>query len=178
MKNNPRRATIILSFTCALVSPYAHSTVGQPGTLDATWASSSPLGAGKVITPIGSSNDFAYATTLQPDGKVLVAGFCFNATNYDFCAARFLPNGTLDASWNGTGTVVTPIGGSADVATALTLQPDGKVLLAGFCSNGTNYDFCAARFLPNGTLDTTWNGSGTVIAPIGGGADVAAAMTL
>ena len=146
MKNVLRRAAIIICFGCALVTPCAHATVGQPGTLDPFWATGSPLGAGKVITPVGSSFDYATAMTLQPDGKVLVAGYCFNGTNNDFCAARYLANGTLDTSWNGTGTVITPIGCSDDFATAMTLQPDGKVLLAGRCSNGTNYDFCVARY--------------------------------
>ena len=116
--------------------------------------------------------------TLQPDGKVLVAGNCVNGTNSDFCAARYLPNGTLDTTWNSTGTVITPIGSGNDYTNAITLQPDGKVLLAGQCYNGTNRDFCAARYLPNGTLDTTWNGTGTVITPIGSSDDIATAMTL
>ena len=51
-----------------------------------------------------------------------------------------MPNGTLDSTWNGTGKVITPIGGSAY---AMTLQPDGKVLLAGQCAQR---DFCVARY--------------------------------
>ena len=178
MHISPRFALILCSLALALVTPCAQATTGLPGTLDPFWATGSPLGAGKVITPIGSSTDTATAMTLQPDGKVLLAGFCSNGTNDDFCAARYLPNGTLDSTWNGTGTVITPIGSGTDFAYAMTLQPDGKVLLAGFCYNGTNNDFCAARYLPNGTLDTTWNGTGTVITPIGSGTDYANDMTL
>ena len=89
MKNLLRRAAIVVAFSCALLTPCAHATPGQPGTLDATWATSSPLGAGKLITPIGSGNDQANSITLQPDGKVLLAGNCSNGTNNDFCAARY-----------------------------------------------------------------------------------------
>jgi Domain of unknown function (DUF5122) beta-propeller len=64
----------------------------------------------------------------------------------DFCAARYNANGTLDTTWNSTGTVITPIGTGNDRASAIALQPDGKVLLAGYCSNGSDTDFCAARF--------------------------------
>ena len=173
MKHSLRRAAIIFSFTCTLLTPCAHAITGQPGTLDSTWS-----GAGKVITPIGSGDDSANAMTLQTDGKVLLAGACLNGANVAFCAARYLANGTLDIAWNGTGKVITPIGGGEDTATAMTLQPDGKLLLAGSCVNGSQYDFCAVRYLANGTLDSTWNGSGTVITPIGIGDDAATAMTL
>ena len=173
MKNSLRRAAIVVAFSCALLTPCAHATPGQPGTLDTTWN-----GSGKVITPIGNGNDVANAMTLQPDGKVLVAGYCYNGTNNDFCAARYLSNGTLDTTWNGTGKVITPIGSGDDNATAIALQPDGKVLVAGYCAVGGSYDFCAARFLPNGTLDTDWNGTGKVITPIGSSTDYAYAMTL
>lgn len=187
MKNSQRRAAIILSFTCALVTTCAHAIPGQPGTLDATWAASSPLGPGKVITPIGSGDDRPTAMTLPPDGKVLVAGKCSNGSYYDFCAARYLPNGTLDNTWSGTGTVIAPIssvavispfGGVAAAASTVTLQPDGKALVAGTCTNFTNVYFCAARFLPNGTLDTSWNDTGSVITRISNGFDSANAMTL
>jgi len=143
------------------------------GTLDTTWNVT-----GKVITPIGSGDDYATAMNLQPDGKVLLAGRCYNGSNYDFCVTRYLGSGTLDTSWNGTGKVIIAIGSGDDRATAMNLQPDGRVLVAGTCFNGTNSDFCAARFLPNGTLDTTWNGTGNVITPIGSGDDYANAVTL
>jgi len=173
-----RHATISSAFACALVTTSAHGIVDQPGTLDPFWATGSSLGPGKVITPIGSSDDVANAMILQPDGKVLMAGFCFSGTNYDFCVARYLPNGTLDASWNATGKVITPIGSGDDLAFAIALQPDGKVLLAGYCSNGSNNDFCAARYLSSGALDTTWNGTGKVITPIGSNDDRATAIAL
>ena len=47
---------------------------GQPGTLDASWASASPIGPGKVITQVGGGADVAKASALQPDGKLVVAG--------------------------------------------------------------------------------------------------------
>ena len=143
------------------------------GALDTAWN-----GTGTVITAIGSAYDFATSMTLQPDGKVLLAGNCDNGANNDFCAVRYLANGTLDTTWNGTGKVITAIGSGDDAATSMTLQPDGKVLLAGYCSNGTNNDFCAARYLASGTLDTTWNGTGKVITAIGSDNDRATSMTL
>lgn len=177
----PRRANV-LSITALFAVAFSlvtnsFATPGQPGTLDATWATISPLGAGKVITPIGNGDDFALATAVQPDGKVLLAGYCVNGTSDDFCAVRYNSNGTLDLSWNGTGMVVTPVGNNADRAYAIALQSDGKVLLAGACSNGVENDICAVRYNANGTLDTSWNGSGKVMTP-GSSSDHATAMVV
>ena len=52
----------------------------------------------------------------------------------------------LDASFNGTGKVITQIGAGDDLASALALQPDGKIVAGGNCHNGTDYDFCLARY--------------------------------
>ena len=51
----------------------------------------------------------------------------------DFALARYLPNGTLDTTFGGDGTVLTDFGsGSYDWATALAIQPDGKIVVAGY----------------------------------------------
>lgn len=77
--------------------------------------------------------------------------------------------GTLDTTWGGSGLVATSVSGNS-YATAMTLQRDGKVLLAGHCAGGGNADFCATRYNTNGTLDLTWNGTGKVITAITPGA--------
>jgi len=135
-------------------------------------------GTGKVMTAIGSGTDAAYSVALQPDGKIVVAGRCSNGTNTDFCLARYLASGALDVSLNGTGTVITTIGSGGDIARGVALQPDGKIVVAGYCSNGTSADFCLARYLASGTLDVSFNGSGTAITPIGVGDDYAISLAL
>jgi hypothetical protein len=42
--------------------------------------------------------------------------------------------------------LISPIGASDNAATAVALQPDGKIVVAGYCSNGSNNDFCLARY--------------------------------
>ena len=75
----------------------------------------------------------AYALALQPDGKIVVAGESSASGNGDFALARYLPNGTLDPSFGGDGRVLTDFGsGSYDGASALALQPDGKIVVAGY----------------------------------------------
>jgi uncharacterized delta-60 repeat protein len=136
------------------------------GTLDTTFGTS-----GKVIQPIGSLADYGQSLAIQPDGKILLGGYCNNGSNLDFCIARFNSDGTLDTTFGTSGKVIQPIGSLADYGQSLAIQPDGKILLGGFCSNGRNDDFCIARFNSNGTLDTSFGSSGKVIQPIGSSDD-------
>ncbi len=165
----------VLALTCGFA---AHATVGQPGTLDPFWATGSPLGAGKVITPVGSGTDSAAAIALQSDGKVVLAGSCAGATNVDFCALRYKADGTLDTTFGAGGKVITPVTIRDDYATSVVVQPDGKVLLAGFCKyNASQYNFCALRYKADGTLDTSFGVGGVASTTIEGD-DVARAMAL
>jgi uncharacterized delta-60 repeat protein len=176
--DNVVRCVAIIAL-CALAGAVVHAIPGQPGTLDATWGTASPLGAGKVATAIGSDSARATAIALQPDGKVLVGGYCIDGTNHDFCALRYRANGTLDTTWNGNGKVITPIVGDLDVVRAMAFQPDGKVMLAGYCNDGTKFVFCSLRYLANGTLDTGWGNAGTgMVTTAIGGVDSDLALTM
>jgi len=136
------------------------------GTLDTSFGTS-----GKVIQPIGSRDDYGSSLAIQPDGKILLSGSCYNGIE-DFCIARFNSDGTLDTSFGTSGKVIQSIGLGDDYGRSLAIQSDGKILLGGSCHNGSNYyDFCIARFNPNGTLDTTFGTGGKVIQPIGSGDD-------
>ncbi|MBL8309481.1 MAG: hypothetical protein JNL19_03565 [Burkholderiales bacterium] len=172
---------LLIAFAAVLATIFAASSLaipGQPGTLDATWATTSPLGAGKLISPIGTGHDYAFALALQPDGKVLVAGYCDNGGNADFCLARYSAGGALDTSFNGTGKVITAIGLGSDIARALAIQPDGKIVVAGYCLGAATTDFCLARYTASGALDTSFNGTGKVITAIGLGSDVIRALAI
>ncbi len=178
MKSILRSSAVVVMFAAALVTSLSHATIVQPGTLDVLWATGSPLGSGKVITPVGAGGDTATAVVLQPDGKVVLAGTCYNGTNDDFCALRYLANGTLDLSFGSGGKAITSIGTSIVVATAVALQPDGKLVLAGYCFNGTSFDFCALRYFANGTLDPSFGSGGKVITSVGVGGDRANAVAV
>ncbi|MCX7809492.1 MAG: delta-60 repeat domain-containing protein [Leptospiraceae bacterium] len=143
------------------------------GTLDTTFGTS-----GKVIQPIGSSDDIGQSLAIQPDGKILLGGFCINGSNEDFCIARFNSNGTLDTNFGTGGKVIQDIGSSNEQGISLAIQPDGKILLGGFYNNGSNEDFCIARFNSNGTIDTTFGSSGKVIQPIGSSSDYGQSLAI
>jgi uncharacterized delta-60 repeat protein len=143
----------------------------QDGRLDDSWGNN-----GRVITSVGVvttdpslGNDTIYALAVQPDGKILAGGNCgntrINDTSTDFCVVRYLPDGSLDPAWNGNGKVLTRIRGS-NRANTMVLQPDGKVLLGGYCEGFFYDDICIVRYLPNGAPDPSWsNTAGAQIGP-------------
>jgi uncharacterized delta-60 repeat protein len=133
------------------------------GVLDTSF--NSPYGF--IVQPIGSGDDKVSSLAIQPDGKILLGGYCSNGSNNDFCIARFNSNGTLDTTFGSSGKVIQPIGSGDDEVSSLAIQSDGKILLGGYCSEGffRSY-FCIARFNSDGTLDTTFGSSGKVIESI------------
>jgi uncharacterized delta-60 repeat protein len=147
------------------------------GSFDTNFDGPSGSGNGRFLLPIGPSTDQAFALTVQPDGKLVLAGACWNGSDYDFCVARLNPDGSLDASFDGpTGTgngrFMLSIGTSDDLADALAIQPDGKLVLSGRCWNGSNTDFCVARLNTDGTFDASFDGptgtgNGRILLQIG-----------
>ncbi|WP_232629460.1 Ig-like domain-containing protein [Methylobacterium sp. Leaf118] len=132
-------------------------------------------GTGKVLTPIGLSDDVAYGVTVQPDGKIVVTGYG-SVSNYDFAVVRYNANGTLDTGFGTGGKIVTPVGSEYDEGRSVTVQPDGKIVVAGYgYGSDSNYDFAVVRYNTDGTLDTSF---GTILTPVGAGDDTAYSVTM
>ena len=84
---------------------------------------------GEVFTNFpGSDNDAAYAMALQADGSILLAGQ--QRVTDDFALARYNKDSSLDTSFGEAGLVTIDFGGF-DIATAVAIQPDGKIVAAG-----------------------------------------------
>jgi len=121
---------------------------------------------GIASTTFGSVNA-AYAVALQPDGKIVVAGSSGPASQHDFAVARFDSDGSLDNSFGTGGKVLTTIGGADDRARSAAVQPDGKILLAGWTHvSGLDYDFAVVRYNSDGTLDASFGMGGKTITSI------------
>jgi uncharacterized delta-60 repeat protein len=108
------------------------------------------LDAGFLPEPRVSAS-FIYAIALQPDGKMVVAGYLSGPNGHANEVVRFNANGSPDATFvPGTG----PLGGVSEVA----VQPDGKVLIGGSFTafNGTPRNRIA-RLNANGSLDIGFN---------------------
>jgi uncharacterized delta-60 repeat protein len=133
-------------------------------------------GSGKLTTAIGPSFDTATSVIQQADRKLVVAGYSFNGSNYDFALVRYEKDGSLDTTFNGTGKLTTAIGTSTDMAYSLIQQADGKLVVSGFSDNGSNNDFALVRYNTDGTLDTTFNGSGKLTVAFGSSSDIASSV--
>jgi uncharacterized delta-60 repeat protein len=66
-----------------------------------------------------------------------------------------------------TGSTVTAFGPDHDVAQAVAVQEDGKVLLGGYADTGPGFDFALAHYLSSGDLDLSFGGDGTVTSSVG-----------
>jgi len=136
------------------------------GKLDATFS-----GDGRVVTNFGGANNDnnAAAIALQPDGKIVVAGYTWNGSNYDFAIYRYNPNGSLDRTFSGDAVAVGNFGlGKDDFATDLVIQGNGKIVVIGTTGKSPNQNFAIARLNPNGTADTTFSGDGRQVTNLGG----------
>jgi uncharacterized delta-60 repeat protein len=122
---------------------FALARYTSSGALDTTFGN----GGGKVITPIGSGEDYGCGVALL-DAKILVAGFSHNAADFDFALARYNPNGSLNPSFGDGGKMTTPIGSRNDCGCAIAIQPDGRFLVAGESFTGSSYDFALVRYWP------------------------------
>jgi uncharacterized delta-60 repeat protein len=146
------------------------------GTVDSTFD-----GDGRVTTKIVSGQQQeALAVVVQPDGKIVVAGYSGppGGGPSRVALARYTPDGNLDAGFGSQGKVVSDVAGEAY---AITIQPDGKLLVAGRSprSNGADTsDFVVARFANNGALDTTFATGGIRITDIGGATNTARNIVL
>lgn len=129
------------------------------GTLDASFGG----GDGIVKTSIGAGNDLGYTVALDGQGRIVVAGYSYNGTNNDIAVVRYTEAGTLDTSFGGTGKVTTPIGIGDDYGRSVLIDSQGRIVVAGHFSNGSNLsDFVVVRYKTDGTLDTSFGGDGIV----------------
>lgn len=119
---------------------------------------------GKVLTPVGAGSDYLLDLATQPDGKILAAGyFSLSEGDTNFALLRYNPDGSLDTTFGKGGKVTTSFGFGSDMARALALQKDGKIILAGSCQDIRGRHFAMVRYSGKGTLDKTFGKGGKVI---------------
>lgn len=172
-------AGIILGGSCRDQSDWDLCVVRltQSGALDFSFN-----GTGRAVTPLGEAprRDILTALTRHADGKIAAVGFCNIGTaeyfNDQLCVAKFNTDGSPDTNFKGNGRAFTPLGGISRAAALVTVGD--KMIVAGSCTavNEYNYDFCVVRYLANGELDTSFNGTGVVKVDFGGGHDYPTAM--
>jgi len=113
---------------------------------------------GIVTTDISPNDDVAYDVAIQTDGKIVVCGSSEQtATDPQITIVRYLPNGSIDSSFDGDGIAVA-FENSQDqgIGSSVQIQTDGKILVAGYLQG----KFTVIRLLSNGHLDSTFNADG------------------
>jgi len=152
-------------------SKFAIVRYNTDGTLDNSFGV-----GGQLIASIGPlSSDACSNIALQPDGKIVAAGF--SQTNLQtgyFILARINPDGSFDNSFGNNGIIET---NTYPLATDLVLQTNGKIIVSGCRNIGFGYDFSLNRFNADGTVDMGFGNSGSIIVDIGSGNDYAQCMT-
>jgi uncharacterized delta-60 repeat protein len=144
---------------------FALMRLNGDGSLDTSFGT-----GGSVSTLVDVSNG-ASDLQLQPDGKILLCGGSWREGTADnMTILRYTAAGALDTSFNGTGYRTININGdSSEYCGAMALLPDGKILMTGSTSAnlGGQSDIVMARLNADGSLDTTFNGSGilTIVDP-------------
>jgi uncharacterized delta-60 repeat protein len=124
------------------------------GSLDQSFS-----GDGKKATDFGPGDDVAYDVAVQPDGAIVVVGSSSNGATLDFAIARYEPDGSLDDSFSGDGKKTIDFG-SSDGLEGVAVQPNGKIVVTGWSSNGSDRDVAVARLRPGGKPDDAFSDEG------------------
>ncbi|MBP6869422.1 hypothetical protein KBC04_00850 [Candidatus Babeliales bacterium] len=171
---------IIVAFIILLTSVISFC---NPGNLDTSFNQASINGTipGTAVVnlttaaPSQTINSSANGIALQTDGKVVIAGYGTYPTAEQLAVARFLPDGTLDTTFNAGGTpgynTIQLSGASESVATAIAIDyASDNIIITGYALISGVYKVFVARYLPDGTFDTTFNTNGFVELLIPGSA--------
>ena len=133
------------------------------GTLDDSF------GAGGTVTTdiAGQQEALGVAIEPGPDGRIVVAGY---TNRDDITVACYHPDGRPDEGF-GAGGIVTSI--ATGIANDVTIQPDGRILIAGRATVQTPHgddfeDLFVARLLPDGQPDGSFGLGGQVVTDVGG----------
>lgn len=143
---------------------FALARFSSTGVIDTSFGTN-----GMVSTDFGSNlANYAYDLVIDSSGKILAAGYAVTTTT-DFGLARYNSDGSLDATFDGDGLATTNFPDSgADIARAVLIDSNNKVLAAGEAPSGANKNFGLARYtlvpmpemnLKQGTTDIADNGS-------------------
>jgi len=126
-------------------------------------------GSGSTMVNLGEYDAFGDLVQ-QADGRLVSVGQTQSGANRDIMMIGLTNDmGYLDSGFGGGGFVTTDVvANDADVAEEATLLPDGRLLVAGYASNGSNQDFLVLRYTVDGELDDTFGTGGSTLINFGG----------
>ncbi|MGZ8252613.1 MAG: hypothetical protein ACXW1P_08900, partial [Methylophilaceae bacterium] len=116
------------------------------------------VGTGLFVKSNSDINDARPSLSIQADGKFISASLS-KSGQWDI--VRLYSNGSLDSNFGNGGEVLLNVGLIVNNVVSTSIQPDGKIIVAGTSQN----QFCVVRLNINGSLDTTFNGNGIAHTP-------------
>jgi uncharacterized delta-60 repeat protein len=151
---------IVLSF---LLCSAKIGAVLFPGDLDPTF---NPTGNPKGTESITiGSNSVSTSVAIDPNRQIVLAGYALIGTQTQFAVARLnVSDGSLDTSFNSTGTQTTLIGLSCQGNSVAVDQGPGNIFVAGFALTGTTNKFALASYSSVGSL--SWTTTTTIIEDV------------
>lgn len=162
----------------------AHSDVGWilAGALDSDAAGirvyeprGEDLGGRSILPAHSYAVDFGHSiqevtdTRVQPDGKILVLA----RLGGDTALVRYNPDGSRDLGFGAGGVVISD---RASLPSALTLGPDGSIVVAGAGFGDSGLVATLLRFRNDGSTDTSFGTDGRVIGMPGKGDGYASSL--
>jgi uncharacterized delta-60 repeat protein len=117
-----------------------------------------------VTVNFNSGDDIAYASAVQSDGKLVLAGSATSSSTYgagtEFGLVRLNLDGSLDSTFGSGGKLTTDLGTtgagvSNDAARGMTILGDGRIVAAGYAQVSTNQQFALARYQPSNQVTIT-----------------------
>ncbi|MGV9004414.1 T9SS type A sorting domain-containing protein [Flavobacterium sp.] len=152
-KNELKYLALFLFFACAKL-------FAQAGALDLTYATN-----GSVLTTYSPARFIADYSAMQEDGKVVLMGrYGFPVSGVDQIGlSRHRTDGTIDTTFGTNGFINININNKT-FGYSFVIQPDGKIVLAGFIMNSSNnVSLLVIRLNPNGSFDNTFASNGVAL---------------
>jgi len=169
------RFVILVLGLIVLWAVTASPAAAEPGDLDPAFSADGRVAA------LGGDGFVARAVAVQPDGRIVVAGYscapsepadgtCRRSGASSFRMTRYTADGGLDTDFGAGGVVTTAVGTGRSQAFAILLQPGGRIVLAGVARDGGGRDgFALVRYDGTGALDRSFAEQGSSIIPVGSG---------
>ncbi len=147
---------------------FAVARYNDDGTLDISFSEDGFT----IIEVFG--DDELHSMAIQSDGKIILAG----NNGSDYVLTRIFDSGGVDLSFGIAGRVITNFGSYYDTGQGVVIQSDGKIVIAGYYGDGPDNNFGLARYHTDGSLDTTFGGTGMVVTDFANIFDQANAIAL
>lgn len=127
------------------------------------------FGTGGIVTLAINQECYGFDCVMKNNDKILLAGLTSTTLGYyDMLVVQLNLDGSIDSAFGTNGVATLNLSSRDDMAYAIALQQDGKILLCGYITDTVNYFNVPSvvRFTANGILDSTFGVNGVAQIPV------------